>query len=210
MLFQDRIDAGQQLAQKLLQYKNDPKAVVIGLPRGGVVVAAEVAKILGLPLDIIVPRKIGAPGNPEFGLGALTEEGEPVFQEFIQGYDIPEEYLTMTVLKEKQEAQRRLKAYRGDRAPLNLRHKTVLLIDDGIATGSTMRAAILSAFKKGADKVVVAAPVIAPDTLSLLETEATEVVFVETPDVFGAVGQFYQEFEQTTDTEVIQLLQARR
>lgn len=210
MLFKDRNDAGYQLSQKLLKYQEDPKAIVIGLPRGGVVVAAEVAKILGLPLDIIVPRKIGAPGNPEFALGALTEEGEPVFHEFIQGYDIPEEYLTMTVLKEKQEAQRRLKAYRGHRAPLNLSHKTALLIDDGIATGSTMRAAILSALKKGADKVVVAAPVIAPDTLRVLEAEATDVICIDAPEAFGAVGQYYQEFEQTTDTEVIQLLQARR
>lgn len=204
----NRIDAGQQLAHKLWGYQGDPKAVVIGLPRGGVVVAAEVAKVLQLPLDIVVPRKIGAPGNPEFALGALTEEGEPVFQESIQRYDIPEEYLTMAILKEKQEAQRRLKVYRGDRAPLNLSHKTVLLIDDGVATGATMRAAIVSSFKKGADKVVVAAPVIAPDTLQVLEKEASEVVFLHTPEHFSAVGQFYQEFEQSTDTEVIQILKA--
>jgi len=209
MHFQNRTDAGQQLAQKLLKYRHDSSAIVIGLPRGGVVVAAEIAKELRLPLDIVVPRKIGAPENPEFALGAISEEGDFVYQPgLIEALGVPDEYLTMTVLKEKNEAQRRLTTYRGDKAPLRLQNKIALVIDDGVATGATMRAAILSCREKGAGRVVAVAPVIAPDTLKILQKEADEVVYVSAPEYFSAVGQFYRSFEQTSDAEVSDLLRS--
>jgi putative phosphoribosyl transferase len=207
MLFKDRVDAGRQLAERLLKYRDDPFVVVIGLPRGGVVVAAEVARELRAPLDIVVPRKIGAPGNPELALGALTEEGDAVFHEWlVDSLGVSEEYLSMTLLKEKREAQRRLEIYRGKKPPLHLQNKTALLVDDGIATGATMRAAILSCRGKGAVKIVVSAPVIARDTLEMLEGEGDEVICVDVPEYFVSVGQFYETFEQTPDEEVVALL----
>jgi len=206
MLLEDRIEAGQKLAQKLLKYRESSDIVVIGLPRGGVVVAAKVAAVLDAPLDIVVPRKIGYPGNPELAIGAISEEGEGVFSLSLLNL-VSEEYLRAEMEKEKIEAARRLRVYRGDRPPLFLKNKVALLVDDGVATGATMRAAILSARKKGAAQVVVAAPVIAPDTLEQLRQEAEEVVYLAAPESFGAVGAFYRSFEQTSDEEVIRLLQ---
>ena len=207
MTFKDRQDAGQQLAAKLSKYKNKADVIVIGLPRGGVVTAAEVAKELKVPLDIIVPRKIGAPGNPEFAIGAITEDGEGIInQDTVAMYGIPQDYIDSTIAEEKKEAERRLKSYRGDRLPLKLEGKTVLLVDDGVATGSTMRAAVASAKAKKAKKVVVAIPVIAADTVSTIEAESDEVIYVDAPEWFGAVGRFYEEFDQTEDEEVIEIL----
>jgi putative phosphoribosyl transferase len=210
MIFADRRDAGRKLATKLEQFNNQPGAVVIGLPRGGVVVACEVARRLNLPLDIIVPRKIGAPGNEELAIGAITEEGEAVLDEvLVKELDVAPEYIAKTVAKEKQEAQRRLKLYRGDRAPLNLQNKTAILIDDGVATGATMRAAIKSAKYKKASKIIVAVPVIAPDTLKKLQAKADEIIYLDAPMFLGAIGAFYEEFSQTEDNEVIQLMREK-
>jgi putative phosphoribosyl transferase len=210
MMFADRNDAGRKLATKLEQFNNQPGAVVIGLPRGGVVVACEVARRLNLPLDIIVPRKIGAPGNEELAIGAITEEGEAVLDEIlVRELNVAPEYIAKTVAKEKQEAQRRLKLYRGDRAPLNLQNKTAILIDDGIATGATMRAAIKSAKYKKAAKIIVAVPVIAPDTLNKLRAEADEIIYLDAPMFLGAIGAFYEEFSQTEDKEVIGLMREK-
>lgn len=204
MIFKNRIQAGEELAKKLSQFKNSAEAVILGLPRGGVVVAAVVAKKLSRPLDIIVPRKIGAPGNPEFAIGAITEDGEAVLDEAsIAAWQIPAEYVRQEIIKEKQEAQRRLQLYRGGRAPLNLKNKIAILVDDGIATGATMRAAIVSARAKGAKKVIIAAPVVAADTLEALRKEADEVIFLDAPIYFGAVGAFYENFEQVEDKEVL-------
>jgi putative phosphoribosyl transferase len=209
MLFQDRVDAGRQLSKKLLSFKGDPDLIVLGLPRGGVVVAAEVAQALQAPLDIVVPRKVGHPENPELAIGAISEEGERVFQDTFLSL-ISEEYLRSEIEKEKKEAQRRLKVYRGDHPPLTLKNKTAILVDDGIATGATMRAGILSARRKGAQRVTVAAPVVAPDTLRVLRGEADDVVFLDAPESFGAVGMFYLSFEQTSDDEVIEILRKHK
>lgn len=208
MLFHNRKDAGRRLAILLEKYKNREDAIVLGLPRGGVVVAAEVAHALELPLDIVVPRKIGAPSNSEFAIGAITLDGEPVFDdEIIELYDISQEYLDAAVEKEKEEAKRRLKAYRVDRPPLKLQNKTVILVDDGVATGATMRAAINSVKALGAREIVAAVPVGSAQTLELIRREVDKVVFLNDNLYFGAVGASYDEFEQTSDEEVNRLLQ---
>ena len=207
MIFKDRQEAGQKLALKLEKFKNRPDVIILGLPRGGVVTAFEIAKALDLPLDLVVPRKIGAPSNPEFGVGAITEDGEGIFNEdVISSYAISQEYIDKEVEKEKKEAQRRLKTYRGSRPSLKLQGKTAVLVDDGIATGLTVRAAIRSAKAKGAKKVIVAVPVTARDSLKMIENEADEVIYLSAPLFFGAVGSFYEVFAQTEDEEVIRLL----
>jgi len=180
---------------------------VLGLPRGGVIVASEVAKALVLPLDVVVARKVGAPDNPEFAIGAVSEEGEGVFDpEIIALYNISQEYIDKEIKKGKEEASRRLKKFHGDRVPLNLFGKTAILVDDGVATGSTMQAAILLAKTKGAKKIIVAVPVIAQDSLKLIREEVDESVYLDAPMLFGADGQFYKMFSQTTDEEVVDLL----
>ena len=207
MTFENRRAAGQQLAAKLSAYRNNPDVIIIGLPRGGVVTAAEVAKELKAPLDIVVPRKIGFPGNPEFAIGAITEDGTGVMnEETISAYNIPQEYIDRTINGEKKEAQRRLKVYRGRRPLLLLKNKIVILVDDGIATGATMRAAIASAKAKKAKKIIVAVPVTAGDSKNIIEKECDEFVCIDVPMFFGAVGNFYEEFGQVEDEEVIQIL----
>lgn len=207
MLFQNRAQAGQKLATALEKFKNTANTVILALPRGGVVVGYEVARKLNLPLDIVVPRKIGAPGNPEFAIGAITEQGVGVFDEMTVGaYGITESYLQNEIKKEKIEAERRLKLYRGERPPLNLKNKTAIIVDDGLATGLTMRAAIKTVKKMGATKIIVAVPVTPPDTAELIKKEVDEMIYLDAPAFFGAVGEFYDEFAQTTDEEVIDLL----
>lgn len=207
MIFHDRTDAGKKLASKLVAYKNDPDAVVLGLPRGGVVTAFEIAQGLHLPLDIVVPRKISAPGNAEFAIGAITEDGKGIFSnEIIDAYGISSGYIEQEIEKEKKESQRRLKLYRDDLLPLDLKDKTVLLVDDGIATGLTMQAAIISVRSKNPRKIIVAAPVMARDASEKLKHEADEVVALDVPALFMAVGQFYEQFDQTTDKKVVDLM----
>jgi putative phosphoribosyl transferase len=207
MIFKDRIDAGQKLAEALEKYKNAKDTVILALPRGGVVTGFEVAKELNLPLDIVVPRKIGAPGNPEFAIGAITETGEGIFdEETIKTYGISKDYIENETKKEKAEAERRLKLYRGERPCLVLKDKTVILLDDGLATGLTMRAAIKTVKTHEPKKIIVAFPVGASDSIEILKREADEVVYLDAPFFFGAVGAFYEEFGQTTDEEVIELL----
>ncbi len=207
MYFNDRDDAATRIVAKLEDYKHKPSTIVIGLPRGGVVTAAVIARALELPLDIIITRKIGAPGSPELAIGAVTEEGELLrSEELIAMLSVSEEYIKTEAAKEEQEAQRRLQAYRGARPPLDLTGKTVLLVDDGIATGATMKAAIASAKSKGAMKVVVAVPVAPPETVEALEKLVDEVVCLHTPLHFAGIGQFYTSFDQVSDDEVIELL----
>lgn len=207
MIFKDRIEAGQKLAKALKKYKRQKDTIILALPRGGVVTGFEVARALDLPLDLVVPRKIGAPGNPEFAIGAITEEGEGIFnEEVIRDYRISKEYINRIVEEEKKEAQRRLKAYRGDRPPLDLKDKTIIIVDDGIATGLTMRAAIKSCKKKDPKKIVVAVPCGAKDSIDQIKKEADEVICLHAPIFFGAVGAFYREFPQTTDEEVIEII----
>jgi len=207
MIFKNRVDAGQKLVEKLKQYKDQKETLILALPRGGVVVAFEVAKALNLPLDLVVPRKIGAPFNEEYAIGAITETGEGIFDlEAIASLKVTKDYLDKKVAEEKNEAERRLKAYRQDRPPLNLEYKTVIIVDDGIATGLTMRAAIKSVKEKKAKKIIVAVPTSAKDSLQTIKNETDEVICLDTPLFFGAVGAFYQEFGQTTDEEVIELM----
>ncbi|MFA4831610.1 MAG: phosphoribosyltransferase family protein [Patescibacteria group bacterium] len=204
MKFKNRADAGQRLVKILERYRDSTHAIIIGLPRGGVIVAGEAAKELNLPLDIIVPRKIGAPGNPELAIGTVAEDGEPLLNEWlIEAYKIPRDYIDQTVARERQEAARRLKIYRASRPPLDLSGQTAILIDDGIAMGSTMRAAIHSARAKNAASIVVAVPVAAADSFALIKKEADEALALHIPEFFSAVGAFYDEFGETGDKEVV-------
>jgi putative phosphoribosyl transferase len=211
-MFKDRIDAGKQVAEKLKdEYKDKPDTIVIGLPRGGVIVAAQVADQLGLPLDIVVPRKIGAPFQPELAVGAITQDGELVWNEHIMNMlHLKPKDLDETIKKETEEAQRRLKLYRGNRPPLELAGKTVILVDDGIATGATMRATIQYAKTHGALKIIVAVPVAAVDTLDALQWKVDEIISVIVPTAFYGVGGFYHSFPQTSDQEVIDIMQSHR
>ena len=173
MRFKDRVDGGKQLAVLLTKYKNNTDAIIIGLPRGGVVIAFEVSKELNLPLDIIVPRKIGAPTNPELAVGALTQEGAIVWNEALRkSLGLSPDDLKDIIAAEKKEAARRLRVYRGNRQPLNLKNKIVILVDDGIATGATMRAAISSARIQGAKFIVVAVPVSPMQVLEKIKQQA--------------------------------------
>jgi len=207
MRFADRADAGRKLIPVLEKYKDSKDAIVIGLPRGGVVNAYEVAKGLNLPLDIIVVRKIGAPMQPELAVGALTQEGDLLLnQDLMNRIGLMQQDIAGIIEDEKKEAQRRLELYRGDRQPLDLKNKTVIMVDDGLATGATMRAAIISARGMGAKKIVVAIPVSTIDTLRKIEQEADEVICLYVPDRFWGISGFYDVFFQTEDDEVIDLL----
>jgi putative phosphoribosyl transferase len=207
MIFKNRLEAGEKLAEALEKFKGKPDTIILALPRGGVAIGFEVAQKLNLPLDIVVPRKIGAPGNPEFAIGAITEQGEGVFDEMtVSAYGITESYLQNEIKKEKIEAERRLKLYRGERGPLDLGNKTAIIVDDGLATGLTMRAAIKTVKKLGTEKIIVAIPVTSPEAAEIIKKEVDEIIYLEAPAFFGAVGAFYEEFPQTTDEEVIDLL----
>ncbi len=207
MNFVDRVDSGKQLAQKLTAYRDDPNAIVIGLPRGGVVTAAQVAHELNLPLDIVVPRKIGAPFNEELAVGAVTQDGQVVWNEsIVKSHHLTPEDLADTIEKERKESKRRLQLYRRDRPPLQLKDKVVIFVDDGIATGATMRAAIAYAKQQGAKKIIAATPVATVDTLEVISKEVDEVVSVILPKIFLGISAFYESFPQTPDEEVIALL----
>ena len=207
MTFVDRVDSGKQLAQKLTAYRDDPNAIVIGLPRGGVVTAAQVAHELNLPLDIVVPRKIGAPFNEELAVGAVTQDGQVVWNEsIVKSHHLTPEDVADTIEKERKESKRRLQLYRRDRPPLQLKDKVVIFVDDGIATGATMRAAIAYAKQQGAKKIIAATPVATVDTLEVISKEVDEVVSVILPKIFLGISAFYESFPQTPDEEVIALL----
>jgi len=204
MLFKDRVDAGKQLVEKLKEYKGNKNAIVVALPRGGVVLGNEVAKELSLPLDIVVPRKIGAPGNPEFACGAITEAGE-----YVPNPDagkIPEAHIKSETEKEKQESKRRLGLYRPGMPKRNFKGKTIILVDDGIATGLTMEAGIKTLKEMGAEEIIVAVPVSAEDSYQYIKEMVNKIICLEQPMFFGAVGQFYETFGQTEDKEVIELM----
>lgn len=208
--FSDRRDAGKHVARMLMAYKRSPDTVVFGLPRGGVVVAYEVARELELPLDIMVPRKVGAPFNEELAVGAVTQDGQMVWNEqLVKSLHLNRTDMRETIKKETSEAQRRLQLYRHGKGPLAIKGKTVILVDDGIATGATMRAAIVYARQQAAKKIVVAVPVATVDTLEIIEKEADEVVSVMLPKIFLGISAFYDSFPQTEDEEVISLLQSQ-
>jgi putative phosphoribosyl transferase len=206
MLFKNRQDAGRQLAEKVaaLHLK---EALVLGLPRGGVVVAAEVSNALGFPLDIVVPRKIGAPMNPELAIGALVEDVVLLDEEIMRQLGgVNEDYLRSEIEQQQQEAKRRMGLYRTGKPPLDVRGKTVVVVDDGIATGATMRASLRYLKRQGAKRRIGAVPVAPQDTVERMKREGEEIVALFTPAVFYAVGQFYADFPQTEDSEVIAIL----
>jgi len=202
MLFEDRRDAGSQLASALCEYAG-PNTVVLGLTRGGVVVAAEVARALGAPLEAIITRKIGAPGNPEYAIGAIAEAGEPVLNEAeIHLLGISESYLRRAISEQEREIAQLQAIYRGGQPLTGLGGKTVVLVDDGIATGYTMRAAVEAIRRLGAASVVVAVPVGPRETIQAFRHVVDAVVCLASPEPFFAVGAFYADFSQVTDEMV--------
>jgi len=207
MIFKDRSEAGLKLAAKLEKYRAQPQAVVVGLARGGVVVAHAVAQVLHLPLDVIVIRKVGAPDQEELAIGAVDEEGDGFLNEaIIHSLNIRPEYVQKEVDRQKKIAGERAALYRKDKKKIDIEGKTVIVVDDGIATGASVRAALLGLKKQGAEKIVLAVPVAAADSLKSLSKEVSETVCLYDPSDFMAVGQFYQKFNQTSDEEVMMLL----
>ena len=209
MRFHDRIDAGRQLAITLEKFANRSDVVVLGLPRGGIPVANEVAARLKAPLDVFLVRKLGVPGHSELAMGAIAEGGVQVLsRDLIHELGIPPALVEQVAARERQELDRRDALYRGDRRATPVRDRTVILVDDGLATGSTMEAAILALRRRGPARIVVAVPVGARETCERLAPAADEVVCVATPEPFNAVGLWYEEFSQTSDDEVRRLLAA--
>jgi len=207
-IFRNRIEAGKLLAEKLMCYANQPNVIVLGLPRGGVPVAFEVAKALGVPLDVFVVRKLGTPGQPELAMGAIATGGVRVLnEEVVHRLGIPMEVIDAVTAEEKQELKRRELAYRGSYSEPELRGKTVILIDDGVATGSTMRAAVRALRAQHPARLVVAVPTIAGSTYVELRQEVNNLVALMTPERFYGVGQWYEDFNQTSDAEVTDLLE---
>jgi predicted phosphoribosyltransferase len=205
--FEDRTDAGKRLAELLAGFADRPDVLVLALPRGGVPVAFEVAQALRAPLDVFVVRKLGTPGNEELAMGAIASGGIRVLNQNVVGaLGIPADLIDEVAQRELQELTRRERVYRQDRPAFDVRGRTVILIDDGIATGSTMRAAI-KALRQTAGRLVVAVPTVAYETAADLRPEVDELVALMTPTNFYAVGQWYEDFSQTTDSEVTQLLE---
>ncbi|TAL20677.1 phosphoribosyl transferase [Patescibacteria group bacterium] len=203
MIFRNRIEAGQRLAESLKDYREFKDTLVVALPRGGVVVGREVARALGLPLDIVVPRKIASPESPEYALGALAEDGEVVWGP--EGR--PEaSWVERVIDEERREAARRLKLYRQKLPPRIFNGKNLIVVDDGVATGLTMAAALKTLRKEGPRRLILAVPHGARDSLQKLESLADETVVLETPIFYASVGSFYEEFPQIEDEEVIKLL----
>lgn len=209
-MFRDRVEAGQLLARALGRYAGRRDVVVLGLPRGGVPVASEVAKALGAPLDVLVVRKLGAPGQEELAVGAIGEGGVRVVNgPVVRGFGLDERELDALAAREGRELQRRVDAYRGKRQGISVRGQTAIVVDDGVATGSTMRAGLQALRAMGAARVIAAAPVGAADSVDSLAADADEVFVLETPEWFHAVGQWYENFGQTSDEEVRSLLAER-
>lgn len=207
-LFRDRVDAGVQLAAALERYRGQD-VLVLGIPRGGVVVAAEVARRLGAALDVIVARKLGAPISRELAIGAVTADGERYLNEdILRELRVTERYLQSVTEEEQAEAQRREERFRAGRPPARVAGRTVILIDDGLATGATMRAAVRSVRRQGPARLVVAVPVGARETCEELRAEADEVVCLYQPEPFWAVGAHYQHFEPVDDATVQELLRS--
>ncbi len=207
--FRDRREAGRLLAERLNRYAGRPEVRVLGLPRGGVVVAYEVARALGAPLDVFVVRKLGVPGHEELAMGAIGSGGVRVLnREVVEGLGIPEEVIAEVVAREREELARRERLFRGGRPPLEVADKTVILVDDGLATGATMRAAVAALTAMEPAWLVVAVPTAPPSVAQEFERLVDEVVFLITPEPFYGVGFWYDDFSQTTNEEVVGLLRA--
>jgi putative phosphoribosyl transferase len=205
--FPDRSAAGKLLAEKLTEYADRSDTCAIGLPRGGVVVAYEVAQALHIPLDVWIVRKLGVPDHPELAMGAIGAGGVCWLNEdLIHSLRISRHQIDLVMAKELRELQRRDRVYRGDRPPLDVRDRVVILIDDGLATGATMRAAIRALQQQQPAQIVVAVPLASSEVVEELTTEVDRVVCLMTPEPFYAIGYWYEQFEQTTDREVCELL----
>jgi len=222
-MFKNRQDAGKLLGKRLLTEINVPtgeslygiptvrsgklrdKIVVLGIPRGGVVIAKEIANVLDCQMDVIVVKKLGAPGRPELAIGAVGETDGSVFtdESMVTELNISREYIKEEIESKKEEIKRRENLYRQDRSPLDLENKIVIITDDGAATGATIIAAAREVWNHKPKKVIIALPVLAKDTMVKLEKEADEVIYMEAPELFYAVGQFYESFEQVSDETVI-------
>ena len=206
--FRDRRDAGQKLAQELLHYANRSDVIVLALPRGGVPVAYEVALALNVPLDIFIVRKLGLPGHEELAIGAIASGGVRVLNhDIVRMLHIPDEMIEQVAQRELKELQRREQQYRGDRPAPEVRDRIVILIDDGLATGASMRAAVAGLRAQNPKRIVVAVPVAAPETCEAFEVEVDEIVCASTPEPFFGVGRWYEDFSQTTDEGVRLFLQ---
>ena len=207
VLFQNRREAGQALAAMLDEYLNRGDVLVLALPRGGVPVAFELAKALRAPLDVFVVRKLGVPGQEELAMGAIATGGVRVLnEEVVQSLGIPQAVIDAAASAEQKELQRREKLYRDARPPVEVQGRTVILVDDGLATGSTMRAAVMALRQQGPARIVVAVPVGAPSTCDEFRADVDQIVCGFTPEPFYGVGQWYEDFSQTSDEEVRQLL----
>ena len=208
MRFADRYAAGRQLAAKLAHLK-DRAPVVLALPRGGVAVGFEIAQALGAPLDIVLVRKIGVPWQPELALGAVTDGGSPetfIDEDLAKALDIPESYVQEETARQLAEIERRRGVYCAGRPPLDIKDRTAIVVDDGIATGATMRVALRAARRRAPSRLVLAVPVAPPETLAELDKEADEAVCLDTPDMLGAIGFYYRDFHQMSDAEVTDML----
>ncbi len=206
--FNNRTDAGIKLAAALSDYQIHPNTVVLGLPRGGIPIAYEVANALKLPLDAMLVRKLGAPGQEELAMGAIALGGVCILNdEVITGLHISDAAIEIELTKEKAELERRNKLYRSNKPALNLQDKIIILVDDGIATGATMRAAIQAIKQLGCKELIVAIPVAPIITMHALKTIAEEVICLHTPEPFYAIGNYYQDFSQVSSTEVCRLLE---
>ncbi len=208
--FSTRIDAGKRLAAALADFKGN-NGLVLSIPRGGVVVGYEIAETLGLPLDVIIPRKLGAPNNPELAIGAIAEDGTTFLDDdLVKYFGVSPDYIKDESDLQKKEIQRRLKLYRQAYSEHQIKGRDVIVVDDGIATGYTMRAALASIKNRGATSLTVAVPVGPSSTILELKQIADRVVCLYIPEYFQAIGQFFQNFNQVSDEEVIQLLNKNR
>ena len=208
--FRDRHDAGRLLAAKLGTYANRPDVIVLALPRGGVPVAAEVARALGAPFDVFLVRKLGIPGHEELAMGAIATGGARVVNDdVVRALHIPDRVIDAVAEQEARELARRERLYRGGRPPLDVRGRTVILVDDGLATGATMLAAVQALRQQRPARMVVAVPIAPPETCEELRAEVDDVICAVTPEPFHAVGLWYEDFSQTTDEEVRDLLAGR-
>ncbi len=205
--FKDRRDAGKVLVKDLSVYQGRSDVIVLALPRGGVPVAYEVAKALNAPLDVFVVRKLGLPGHEELAIGAIASGGVRVLNDdIIRALDIPENLINLIAQQELLELQRREESYRGDRPALDVHNKTAILIDDGLATGASMRAAVIGVRTRNPARIVIAVPTAAPEACNALEFDVDEIVCSMTPEPFLGVGKWYEDFSQVTDEEVRELL----
>lgn len=208
-LFANRVEAGKKLAAALERVSDN--AIVLAVPRGGVVVGFEVAKPFRVPLDVIITKKIGAPGNSELAIGAIAEDGTTILDnKLVKLLNISEEYIKDEIERQRLEIGQRLKRYRGDLPPPKIVNREVILVDDGVATGATLKATLALLKHKGAKPVIVAVPVGPPSTIRELEQKADRVICLFTPEPFYAIGEFYEDFNQTSHEEVTKLLQISR